>query len=256
LVGGWLTVRYALPVKKEVVDSLLLEQLAYYRAGAREYDNGNRWLLNANIGADWEPTYRRGYADALAAIEAVAVDRDVLELAGGTGMYTERLASCAAQLTVVDASPESLEINRLTVGAARAKVDYVLADIFDWRPPRRYDVVVFAFWLCHVPLARFDSFWRMIEQALEDGGTVVFIDAQADAAAADAGQLEGTPDIFSEERLDEEISVRKLADGSRSRIVRVLWNRSALQARLEGLGWSVQMNDQSPWLIGSACRAT
>jgi demethylmenaquinone methyltransferase/2-methoxy-6-polyprenyl-1,4-benzoquinol methylase len=242
-------------MKKEVVDSLLREQLAYYRTGAREYDNGNRSLVDANIGADWEPNYRRGYSDALAAIEAVAIDRDVLELAGGTGMYTEWLASCAARLTVVDASPESLEINQLTVGTTRTKVDYVLADIFNWHPPRRYDVVVFAFWLCHVPLARFDSFWRMIEQALGDGGTVVFIDAQADAGDADAGQQQGTPDIFAEERLNEEVSVRKLADGSRFRIVRVLWNRSALQARLEGLGWSVQMNEQSPWLIGSAWRA-
>jgi len=243
-------------VERAAIDALLREQLAYYRAGAREYDNGNRWLLNVNSGADWEQTYRRGYADAVAAIDAVAVGSDVLELAGGTGMYTERLARCATRLTVVDASPESLEINRSTVGTARSNVEYVLADIFDWCPPRRYDAVVFAFWLCHVPLARFDSFWRTIDQALGEGGTVVFIDAQAEATTPGAGQLEGTPDIFAEERLDEEISVRQLADGSRFRIVRVLWHRSALQARLEGLGWSVRMHDQSPWLVGSACRAT
>jgi demethylmenaquinone methyltransferase/2-methoxy-6-polyprenyl-1,4-benzoquinol methylase len=243
-------------VESARIDSILSEQLAYYRAGAKEYDSGNRRLLNANGVADWERTYRRGYADAVAAIEAVAVGRDVLEIAGGTGMYTELLGRCAAQLTVVDASPESLDINRSTVSTARGDIEYVLADVFDWSPPRRYDAVVFAFWLCHVPLARFESFWRIVDQALGEGGTVVFVAARADLTPASAGQLEDTADIFAEERLDEEIVVRKLADGSRFRIVRVLWHPSAVQTRLEGLGWSVRMDDQSPWLVGSACRAT
>lgn len=243
-------------MKRFAVESLLREQLEYYRAGAKEYDSSNRWLINANIGTDWAQSYRRGYADAVAAIEAAASGRDVLEVAGGTGMYTERLVRCAAQVTVVDASPESLEINRSIIGSASGNVEYVHADIFEWQPPRRYDAVVFAFWLCHVPLSRFDCFWRTVEQALGEGGTVVFVDAQADVTVESTIQLEGTPDIFIEERLDEEICVRKLADGRRFHIVRVLWHRSALKARLESLGWNVRMNEESPWLIGSAYRAT
>jgi 2-polyprenyl-3-methyl-5-hydroxy-6-metoxy-1,4-benzoquinol methylase len=243
---------YAPFMERTAIEPVLSEQLEYYRAGAKEYDNGNRSLLAVRGRADWEQTYLRGYSDAVAAIEAVAVNRDVLEIAGGTGMYTERLARCAARVTVVDASPESLEINRSTTGMARGNVEYVLADIFDWQPPRHYDAVVFAFWLCHVPLSRFDSFWRTIEQALRKGGAVVFVDAQADATSMGTKQPEGTPDIFAEERLGEEICVRKLADGRRFHIVRVLWHRAALKARLERLGWNVRMNDESPWLIGRA----
>ena len=243
-------------MNKEDIDSLLREQLSYYRTGAKEYDIGNRWLLTANNGADWEQIYLRGYADAVSAIESVAVDKDVLELAGGTGMYTEWLARYAAKLTVVDASPESLEINRSIITKWRGDIEYVLADIFDWHPSRRYEAIVFAFWLCHVPLDRFDSFWKTIEQALGQGGTVVFIDAQADATEVSVRQLEDTPDIFAEERLDKEICIRKLANGNRFRIVRVLWQRATLKARLERLGWYVQIDDKSPWLIGSARRTT
>jgi len=242
-------------VKAIPIDLLLFEQLAYYRAGAREYDTGNRSLLGASSGAPWEETYRRGHSDAVATIEAFSAGKDVLELAGGTGMYTELLLRCAKQVTVVDASPESLEINRSTFGKAAANVEYVQADIFEWRPARRYEVIVFAFWLCHVPLAQFDSFWRMIEQALVSGGTVVFVDARAEDAAADTVQAAGTPEIFVEERINDEISVRKLADGRRFRIIRVLWESSALQSRLKNLGWCVRICDQSPWLIGSASRA-
>jgi ubiquinone/menaquinone biosynthesis C-methylase UbiE len=36
----------------------------------------------------------------------------VLELAGGTGIWTEQLARDAVELTVVDASPEMLAMNR------------------------------------------------------------------------------------------------------------------------------------------------
>ncbi len=75
---------------------------------------------------------------ALAAFGAIG---DVLELTGGTGWWTERLARTAEQLTVVDSSPETLVINRERV--SRADVDYVVADLFGWRPERRYDVVFF-----------------------------------------------------------------------------------------------------------------
>jgi ubiquinone/menaquinone biosynthesis C-methylase UbiE len=71
----------------------------------------------------------------------------VLELAGGTGWWTARLASTAAQLTVIDASPEVLAINRQRVAT---DVTYVVADVFEWRPDRAYDVVFFSFWLSHV----------------------------------------------------------------------------------------------------------
>ena len=45
-------------------------------------------------------------------------------------------------------------------------VELIEADVFGWQPPRRYDTVFLAFWLIHVPPARFAAFWSMLRAAL------------------------------------------------------------------------------------------
>lgn len=43
----------------------------------------------------------------------------------------------AQHLTVIDSSPETLDLNRNRVG--RPDVDYVAADLFSWQPQQTYD---------------------------------------------------------------------------------------------------------------------
>jgi demethylmenaquinone methyltransferase/2-methoxy-6-polyprenyl-1,4-benzoquinol methylase len=130
-------------------DHLLQEQRKFYRARAPEYDDWWQRRGRYDRGEAETAEWRRQVAvvtDALASFDARG---DVLELAGGTGWWTEQLANTADHLTVVDASPETLQINRQRV--ARTDVRYVVADIFDWHPERSYDAVFFSFWLSHVP---------------------------------------------------------------------------------------------------------
>ena len=47
---------------------------------------------------------------------------------------------------------------------------HVNANIFDWRPERRYDAVFFGFWLSHVPPATFHEFWALVRSSLRAGG--------------------------------------------------------------------------------------
>ena len=115
------------------------------------------------------PRRRRGVRDPRAAgggrrgagrrARRVRARREVLELACGTGSWTAQLLRHAAHVTAVDASPEMLALARARVGDDE-RVAFVEADLFAWRPVRRYDVVCFGFWLSHVPDERFDAFWR------------------------------------------------------------------------------------------------
>jgi demethylmenaquinone methyltransferase/2-methoxy-6-polyprenyl-1,4-benzoquinol methylase len=91
------------------------------------------------------------------------LDGDVLELACGTGRWTERLARRARTLTAVDAAPEMLAIARQRAPATVALVE---ADLFAWRPERSYDAVVFCFWLTHVPPSRLAAFWTLVGDCL------------------------------------------------------------------------------------------
>jgi SAM-dependent methyltransferase len=122
-------------VGDDALEPLLAEQVAYYRARAPEYLDGGLDLP--------------GGAELDAALEAFAPAGDVLELACGPGTWTGQLLDHAATVTAVDAGPEMLAIARERIDDDR--VSFVLADLFAWRPERRYDAVFFGFWLSHVP---------------------------------------------------------------------------------------------------------
>jgi ubiquinone/menaquinone biosynthesis C-methylase UbiE len=117
-------------------------------------------------------------ATVAAALDAFAPTGKVLELAGGTGWWTQQLAETADRLTVVDSSPEVLELNRERVG--RPDVRYEVADLFEWRPDAAYDVVFFSFWLSHVPRTRFRDFWSLVRSCLAPSGRVFLIDNRDD----------------------------------------------------------------------------
>jgi demethylmenaquinone methyltransferase/2-methoxy-6-polyprenyl-1,4-benzoquinol methylase len=160
-------------------EDLISEQVDYYRARAPEYDQW--WLREGTY--DLGPEFNARWAEEVAVVEQLVADfaprGDVLELAAGTGLWSQKLVQHASTLTCVDASPETLAINRSRTASSDTPVAYVEADLFSWWPTRRYDVVFFSFWLSHVPPARFDWFWSMVDAALAPGGRVLFLDNAA-----------------------------------------------------------------------------
>src|SRR5690348_15747860 len=192
---------------------LLDEQVSYYRAVAPEYE---------------DHTLPFGGVDELtAALEAFRPTGSVLELACGQGRWTAQLVRHATDVTAVDASPEMISIASARVGDDRVR--FVEANIFDWEPDRRYDVVFFGFWISHVPLERFASFWTLVADCLEPDGRVFFVD--------DAYR---TPDELVEGESSSTI-VRRLNDGSVHRAVKVPHRASELEDRLAQLGWRVEV---------------
>ena len=63
----------------------------------------------------------------------------------------------------------------------------MIADLFDWRPARTYDVVFFSFWLSHVPRPRFARFWELVRSCLHDGGRAFLIDNRTDPVRSRCG---------------------------------------------------------------------
>jgi SAM-dependent methyltransferase len=208
---------------------LLAEQVAYYRARAPEYLGG---ALDLPGGAELE-----------AALHAFRPTGEVLELACGPGVWTPQLLRYGGRVTAVDAAPEMLAIAAERVGE-QARVRFVCADLFEWRPDRRYDVVFFGFWLSHVPLERFAAFWALVDDCLAPGGRVFFAD--------DAYR---TPDELVEGAASSTIR-RRLSDGTAYRAVKVPHTTRELEARLRRLGWDITVSTAvGPWFWGEGGRA-
>jgi demethylmenaquinone methyltransferase/2-methoxy-6-polyprenyl-1,4-benzoquinol methylase len=233
------------PGEESAESALLSEQRTFYRQRAPEYDEWWQHLGRYHRGEDRARHWDQQIEEVAAALERFGPGDDVLELAGGTGWWTERLARTAESLTVVDSSPEVLDINRDRVGP-RPNLSYVVADLFEWRPERLYEVVFFSFWLSHVPRARFGSFWHLVGSCIRPGGRVFLIDNRRDATPNTVD-----PYVFAEAN---DVQRRRLNDGSEHRVVKIFYEPDELARRLKAEGWEADIAG-TPWFIfGSARR--
>lgn len=211
-----------------LMDEVLAEQIGYYRHRAGEYD-------------------ATAYGDVAAARERIArlvtqmrPSGEVLEIACGTGLWTEAIARVADTVVAIDAAPEAVAIARERVTSANVRFE--IADVFTWTTDTRFDVIFFSAWLSHVPMSRFEQFWRVLRHLLAEDGRVLFIDEHVDERQKEA-YVPGA----------EEIVERQLQDGRKFRIVKNFVDPPALQDRLRELGWECAVRREgTAWIRGEA----
>ncbi len=204
------------------VERVLAEQRRYYRERAPEYDDW--WFRRGAYALDPETEVRwfEDVRELEAALEAFRPRGDVLEFAAGTGLWTQRLLRYTDRVTAVDAVAEVLELNRArTAGAA----DYVVADVFEWQPPRAFDVCFFSFWHSHVPSRLFDAFWRLVGRALKPEGRVFLVDNARVGLARYMVSSAG------------EVARRRLSDGREFDLVERVWRPADLEREVAAVGW-------------------
>lgn len=214
-------------------EQVLRDQIEYYRRRAREYDAATRPV--------YDPLWKEERL-IRSALREFAPRGHVLEIACGTGLYTDEILPFASEVTALDASPEMLQNHRQKCGSS--KVRYVLADVFSWDPDRSYDVVFFANWLSHVPLRLLERFWALVGRSLNDRGRVFFVD-------------ESKHEHWREEYIDSERGIvrRRLLDGSEYRAVKILWDPHELQSALRHFGWDISVETTGVFYWGSGTPA-
>jgi demethylmenaquinone methyltransferase/2-methoxy-6-polyprenyl-1,4-benzoquinol methylase len=140
----------------------------------------------------------------------------------------------------IDAAPEAVAIARDRVRSGN--VTFEVADVFSWTTDERFDMVFFSAWLSHVPMSRFEQFWRMLRRLVAEDGRVLFIDEPVDVREKEA-YVPGA----------DEIVERRLRDGRKFRIVKNFVDPPALRDRLRDIGWDCQIRrDGGDWIRGQA----
>ncbi len=205
---------------------LVDQQIRYYRQRAPEYDEWFHRQGRYDHGPDHTRLWQQEIAVVRAALDGLKPAGRILELACGTGLWTQQLARYDGALTAIDASPEVLALNRARVRSAAVR--YRQYDIFAWEPDEPYDFVFFGFWLSHVPLSRFAAFWDLLRAAVAPGGTVFLVDNRFHADSSARNHLSDPGRVTQR---------RELNDGRAFEIVKVLHEPEGLAARLEPLGW-------------------
>lgn len=206
-------------------DARVREQIQYYRERAPEYDD---WFYKRGRHDEGERR-RREWQDeterAQAILRSLGPVEEALELAGGTGIWTERLLRVADRVTAVDSSPEVIELARRRVGGD-PRVAFEVADLFAYQPARRFDLVSFTFWLSHVPPARLPGFFALLRRSLRPGGVLFALDQRA------TSDRQTGPDSRQQ---------RDLADGRTYEIVKIYYTRPELEALFAEHGFRVEV---------------
>lgn len=228
-------------------DAAIEEQIRYYRSRAPEYDEWFQRQGRYDRGPEQQRLWLEEVEALRQALAGAGLRGHLLELACGTGWWTEVLLEHASRITALDASPEVIALNRARL-ASHARtlppVGYVRANVFDWHPPQRYDGVFFGFWLSHVPPVLFERFWHIVEACLAPGGRVFFVDSlEHPEHAARDNPLE---------RAAEARVRRVLNDGREFEIIKVFHDPQELARRLAGLGWSFEIGATPRYFIHGA----
>lgn len=200
---------------------LLDEQLAYYRARANEYDESVQ--QTGRFAGPGIPEADTEWQHIVRSLHALGSLDSVLELACGTGLWTQELLDIGKSVVALDGAPEMLEVNRVKLGSDRVR--YQQADLFQWKADAEFDLVFFAFWISHVPPERTHPFLAEVAKAVRPGGRVFIVDEPAGGK-----QLSGPIEGDSEQ-------TRVLQDGSTFRIVKVYHDPHMLATQLRELGF-------------------
>lgn len=189
---------------------------SYYAARAPEYDQ----------------VYRKPERQAdLRAIEAwlppLFAQTRVLEIACGTGYWTQFIAPSASHMLALDIAPETLCIARQRVPVG--KVDFSVGDAYQLpRHLGKFDTAFAGFWFSHVPKARRQEFLSGLGKLLVPGAKVVLLDNRFVA---------GSSSPITERDADgNTYQTRELADGSRHRVLKNFPSELELQSMLDGIG--------------------
>ena len=149
----------------------------------------------------------------------------VLELACGTGYWTQLVAEVAQELVATDIAEEPMAVARAKPYARRPV--FVLADAYALPSALgRFDAALAVFWWSHVPRERLDEFLASLHARLEPGAQVVLMDNR---------YVEGSSTAISEmDPQGNTYQLRRLADGSQVRVLKNFPAADELRARLPG----------------------
>jgi demethylmenaquinone methyltransferase/2-methoxy-6-polyprenyl-1,4-benzoquinol methylase len=210
---------------------LIEEQIAYYDARANEYDEWFYRIGRYDRGSELNQRWFDEAAVVRRALNQVGKVNHILELACGTGIWTQELLNIGEKITALDASTKVIEINQRKLNSSR--VEYHQQDLFSWKPDAEYDLVFFAFWLSHVPPELLSSFLMKVWQSVRSGGQVFLIDSRFEpTSSAKNHTLSNDTDICH---------TRKLNDGQEFQVVKIFYQPDRLTQQLSKVGFNADV---------------
>jgi ubiquinone/menaquinone biosynthesis C-methylase UbiE len=157
-------------------------------------------------------------------LQAIFAGKNVLEIACGTGYWTEKIAKTAGSVLATD-------INESVISIARQKhfskdnVKFLVRDLYELNLDEKAGSVFGGFIWSHIPLQDIDGFLNKIIALVMEGGTVVFMDNN---------YVEGSNHPISDTDVHgNTYQTRNLEDGTAHRVLKNFPTREFLVNKLK-----------------------
>lgn len=193
------------------MSALITDQAAYYSARAASYEE---IYARPERLPDLDILHQR--------VADVLQQQDVLEVACGTGYWTERYAETAASVHAIDLNPDVLDIARARE-LDPAKVRFSVADAFDLQPEGSFTACFAAFWWSHVKREQQSAWLDHVRRQVGKDTLLVLID--------DA-YVEGSSTVIARTDLEGNTYQIRTLNGERYEVLKNFPTDSALRKKL------------------------
>lgn len=168
--------------------------VSYYKDRANEYEK----IYS-------KPERQEDLKRASSILQEILANKEVLEIACGTGYWTDKIAKTAASVFATDINETVIEVAKKKE-MPNPQVSFGIADIYDFIDTKKYETLFGGFIWSHVLLQDLDKFIRTVNSLVAPGGKVVFMDNNF---------IEGSNHPIT--KIDEQgnsFQTRKLEDGT------------------------------------------
>jgi ubiquinone/menaquinone biosynthesis C-methylase UbiE len=206
------------------------DMVSYYRERASEYE-----LIYS------KPERQHDLGKASAILQSVFAGKAIIEIACGTGYWTERIAKKASSILATDINDAVLEIARQKT-YENNNVTFQQADFTNYQPSRKYEGLYGGFIWSHIPLQELNGFLKSLHHFLLPGGLVVFMDNNYVAGSNTA--------IDRTDENGNTYQLRKLENGTTHLVCKNFPSEAFVRTQLQGLAGTVQfINLEFFWLL-------
>ncbi|MET4081464.1 ubiquinone/menaquinone biosynthesis C-methylase UbiE [Pedobacter sp. UYP30] len=136
----------------------------YYEQRAKEYERVYA-----------KPERKEDLKRSTMILQELLANKTVLEIACGTGYWTEKIAQTATSILATDVGKKVLEVARAKKISTK-KVTFLLSDLFELNFKNEYESLFGGFIWSHILLQNIQDLLKKVNELVLPGGTVVFMD--------------------------------------------------------------------------------
>jgi SAM-dependent methyltransferase len=179
-----------------------------------------------------KPERQADLGTAIDFLQVMFRNKAVLEIACGTGYWTEHIAKTAKAILATDINEPVIEIAKHKP-YPNSNVNFEVADIYKFRPVEKYESLFAGFIWSHILLQDLDKFITAINDFVEPGGVVVIMDNNyAEGSSTPVAQTDDHGNTYQ---------LRKLSDNSTHQVLKNFPTKGFLEQKLKGVAEDIEI---------------